>query len=177
VFLEDFPLSSVMAIVAVVVIVLFFVTSSDSASFVIDMLTAGGDLDPPRRQRIFWATTEGVVAAVLLLTGGLQAMQTFQLITGLPLGVILLAMCVALYRALVADVRDVEGLADVADKATRCSSNASAAPRTACIRAWPTPRCWCPGTTPIGPSRVRAPIRPPSPGCRPRGARQRGARV
>jgi choline/glycine/proline betaine transport protein len=57
--------------------VLFFVTSSDSASFVIDMLTAGGELDPPKVQRVFWAMTEGAVGAVLLLTGGLVAMQTF----------------------------------------------------------------------------------------------------
>ena len=47
-------------------IVLWFVTSSDSASFVIDMLTAGGDTNPPKIQRLFWASTEGIIAAVLL---------------------------------------------------------------------------------------------------------------
>ena len=113
VFLEAFPASTVVSIVAIAVVVLFFITSSDSASFVIDMLTAGGDMNPPKVQRVFWATTEGVVAAVLLLTGGLTAMQTFQLTTGLPLAIILLAMCWSLYRALRADWRDEE-LLDVA---------------------------------------------------------------
>jgi choline/glycine/proline betaine transport protein len=116
VFFEQFPLSTVVSVVGVAVVVLFFVTSSDSASFVIDMLTAGGDLDPPKVQRVFWATTEGAVGAVLLLTGGLIAMQTFQLTTGLPLALILLAMCVSLHKALVADLGDAEGLTEVADK-------------------------------------------------------------
>ncbi|MBW3602224.1 MAG: BCCT family transporter, partial [Actinobacteria bacterium] len=82
---------------------IFFVTSSDSASLVIDMLTAGGDLDPPRRQRVFWATTEGAVAAVLLVAGGLGAMQTFQLTTGLPLCLVLIAMCYSLSKGLRGD--------------------------------------------------------------------------
>jgi choline/glycine/proline betaine transport protein len=103
VFFSGFPLSGLLSVVGVIVIVVFFVTSSDSASLVIDYLTSGGDLDPPRRQRVFWASIEGVVAAVLLLTGGLAPMRAFQVMTGLPLCIILLLMCVALVRALRAE--------------------------------------------------------------------------
>jgi choline/glycine/proline betaine transport protein len=105
VFFEGLPLSGLLAVVGTAVVVFFFVTSSDSASLVIDYLTAGGDLDPPKRQRLFWAVIEGLVAAILLLTGGLAPMRTFQLTTGLPLCLILLLTCLALVRGLRQDPR------------------------------------------------------------------------
>jgi choline/glycine/proline betaine transport protein len=43
---------------------------------VVDNLTSGGKIDAPVGQRIFWAIAEGTVAAVLLIGGGLQALQT-----------------------------------------------------------------------------------------------------
>jgi len=100
VFLENFPLSMVTSLTAVVVIVTFFVTSSDSGSMVIDIITAGGNPDPPKPQRIFWAVLEGVVAAVLLVGGGLVALQTAAIITGLPFAIIILVMCWSLYKGL-----------------------------------------------------------------------------
>lgn len=100
VFFEAFPLPGLVSAVGLLVIAVYFVTSSDSASFVIDMLASGGDLDPPVRTRVFWAATEGVVGAMLLVAGGLSAMRTFQITTGLPLAVLLIGMCAALVRAL-----------------------------------------------------------------------------
>jgi choline/glycine/proline betaine transport protein len=88
---------------ATVVIVSFFVTSSDSGSLVIDIITAGGHHNPPVAQRIYWATAEGVVAAVLLVGGGLTALQTAAVSAGLPFAVLLLLMMVSLQRALAAD--------------------------------------------------------------------------
>ncbi|MBT3366744.1 MAG: BCCT family transporter, partial [Nitrospina sp.] len=82
------------------VIVTFFVTSSDSGSLVIDILTAGGEQDPPRNQRVFWAVTEGVIASVLLLAGGLQALQTAAIASGLPFALIMIGMCFALFKEL-----------------------------------------------------------------------------
>jgi choline/glycine/proline betaine transport protein len=105
VFFDSLPLSGVVSVVAVLVVVTFFVTSSDSASLVIDYITADGNDEPPVRQRVFWATAEGAVAAVLLLAGGLAPMRSFQIATGLPLCVILLLMCYALVRALLREGR------------------------------------------------------------------------
>ncbi|MEX2473148.1 MAG: BCCT family transporter [Gemmatimonadota bacterium] len=98
--LQGLPLSSITSVLAMIVIIAFFVTSSDSGSLVIDMLASGGDPDPPVLQRVFWALLEGAVAAVLLLTGGLAALQTAAIATGLPFAVVLLLMCVALFKAL-----------------------------------------------------------------------------
>lgn len=98
--LEHYPLQSVTSLLAVIVVITFFVTSSDSGSLVIDIITAGGNPEPPVIQRIFWAVMEGVVAAVLLYGGGLIALQTAAITTGLPFSVILLGMCVALHKGL-----------------------------------------------------------------------------
>lgn len=98
--LDYFPLSSLTSIFAILLIVMWFVTSSDSGSFVIDMLTAGGDPNPPKVQRIFWAITEGVVASVLLVMGGLNALQAAAVIAGFPFAVVLLAIALGLWKAL-----------------------------------------------------------------------------
>ena len=98
--LEHLPLAPLMWTLATVLTVIFFVTSSDSGSLVNDMISSGGDRHPPRVQRLFWAITEGVVAAVLLYAGGLQALQTASLTTGLPMAVFLLVAVWGLFRAL-----------------------------------------------------------------------------
>lgn len=98
--LEQLPAASFTTALAVVVVILFFVTSSDSGSFVVDMLTSGGQKDPPVGQRIFWALTEGAIAIVLLVAGGLKALQSAAIATGLPFCVVMLVMCFSLLRAL-----------------------------------------------------------------------------
>ena len=62
---------------------IFFVTSSDSGSLVIDSITSGGKLNAPVGQRIMWAFIEGAVAAALLIGGGLKAMQTASVSSGI----------------------------------------------------------------------------------------------
>jgi choline/carnitine/betaine transport len=97
--LQAFPLSQVTSFVGIVLVISFFVTSSDSGSLVVDHLTSGGKLDSPKPQRVFWAIMEGVVAAVLLIGGGLAALQTAAIITGLPFAIVLLIMIWSLYKA------------------------------------------------------------------------------
>ena len=98
--LERLPLTSIVSFITVVLIITFFVTSSDSASLVIDSLAAGGIANTPAGQRAFWATLEGVVAAVLLLAGGLHALQSMTILTALPFAVILLIAAIGMWRAL-----------------------------------------------------------------------------
>jgi len=100
VLLEQFPISAVTSTVGVILVASFFVTSSDSGSLVVDSLTAGGKLDAPVPQRIFWALTEGAVAAVLLVGGGLGALQTAAISTGLPFAIILMFLVWSLLKGL-----------------------------------------------------------------------------
>ena len=101
--LEHFPLAAVTGVIAMLVVIVFFVTSSDSGSFVIDILSSGGDPDAPVPTRVFWAVSEGVVAAVLLLAGGdaaLGALQAGAVATGLPFTIVLLVVVVGLLKGL-----------------------------------------------------------------------------
>jgi len=100
VLLNEFPLGTITSFLAIVLVLSFFVTSSDSGSLVIDSLTSGGKLDSPVGQRVFWATTEGLVAAVLLIGGGLSALQAAAISAGLPFVLILLVMCYSLRQGL-----------------------------------------------------------------------------
>lgn len=100
--LAGMPFGVITSVLAVAVIVFFFVTSSDSGSLVIDILSSGGELEPPKLTRVYWATLEGVAAAVLLLVGGtgsLTALQTASIATALPLSLVMVAACVAMFRA------------------------------------------------------------------------------
>ncbi len=104
--LANLPLTEVTSFIAIVLVLVFFVTSSDSGSLVIDSITAGGKLDAPVPQRIFWASMEGVIAAVLLYGGGknaLAALQAAAITVGLPFTIVLLVMCVSLYMGLSAE--------------------------------------------------------------------------
>jgi len=97
VMLDQFPLSGVLSLVAMVLVTIFFVTSSDSGSLVVDHLTSGGKLDSPTTQRVFWAIMEGLIAAVLLIGGGLATLQTASVSTGLPFAIVLLIGVYSLY--------------------------------------------------------------------------------
>ncbi|MFR9802499.1 BCCT family transporter [Pseudonocardia sp. RS010] len=100
--LEGLPAGSVVAFGAVILIVLFFVTSSDSGSLVVDMLASGGETDPPVWSRVFWAAAEGLVAIGLLLAStegnALSALQTAAIVIAFPFSLVMLLMCVGLYR-------------------------------------------------------------------------------
>jgi choline/glycine/proline betaine transport protein len=100
VLLDSFPLSGLTSVIAIVVVTTFFVTSSDSGSLVIDTITSGGHPNPPVAQKVFWATMEGVVAASLLLAGGLSALQAGAILTGLPFTIVLFFMCFSLRKGL-----------------------------------------------------------------------------
>ncbi|GHC22402.1 BCCT family transporter [Aidingimonas halophila] len=98
--LGQLPLTSITSFVGIVLVMVFFITSSDSGSLVIDSITAGGKVDAPKPQRIFWAIIEGAIAIALLLGGGLTALQTAVITTGLPFTLVLLVACYAIIKGL-----------------------------------------------------------------------------
>ena len=98
--LETFPFSGVLVVIAMLSLTAFFVTSSDSGTYVIGMLTSQGNPNPPLLLRITWGTIEGAFAAVLVLAGGLQALQTSAVVGGFPFMIIMFLMVFALLKAL-----------------------------------------------------------------------------
>ncbi|MCM5705788.1 BCCT family transporter [Larsenimonas salina] len=107
VMLSQLPWTAITSFVGIVLVMVFFITSSDSGSLVIDSLTAGGKVDAPKAQRIFWALIEGAIAIALLLGGGLGALQTAVLATGLPFTLVLLAACFAVVKGLRSEPKNV----------------------------------------------------------------------
>ena len=93
-------LNWIMAALATFLLATWFITSSDSGTLVITTMLSMGDDDPPQRFRIVWGLGEGFVAAVLLLAGGLKALQTASIAAALPVSVIMLLMTLGIVKSL-----------------------------------------------------------------------------
>ncbi len=100
VMLSAYPWAAVTALIGTVSVILFFVTSSDSASLVADIIASGGSQNPTLGTRLFWGVLEGCLAAVLLMAGGLKALQTGSITIGLPFCLLVILMCFSLARGL-----------------------------------------------------------------------------
>lgn len=104
VFLDSFKFSYILGIVAIIMIVVFFVTSADSAAVVINMLCSNGSDNTPLWQKIFWSIAIGVVAASLMLGGGLASLQAMTILSALPFTFALMFAIYGLFKTLRVDV-------------------------------------------------------------------------
>ncbi|MFP5300557.1 BCCT family transporter [Cobetia sp. SIMBA_158] len=100
-------LSTVLTSLLIFLLISWFVTSSDSSTLVITTILSMGDEDPLPRHRIFWGVCIGSVAAVLLMAGGLKALQTVLMAAALPVSFVILAMTLGLLVALVDESRSM----------------------------------------------------------------------
>jgi len=100
---DDLPLTSLLSVITILIVATFFVTSADSGSLVIDTIASGGQTHTPRLQRMLWASLLGVVAIVLLVSGGLIALQTATIATAFPFSIIIVLTCASLLKALKED--------------------------------------------------------------------------
>ena len=103
-FFQFLPLPAVTSTLAVILVAVFFVTSSDSGSLVVDTIAAGGETETTTLQRVFWCGMEGLVAIVLLLAGGLAALQAATIASALPFSIIMLVLVFGLFKGMRADV-------------------------------------------------------------------------
>ncbi|MDH5152305.1 BCCT family transporter [Kocuria palustris] len=106
--LSGLPIGGILSVLAIVVIAIFFITSSDSGSLVVDMLASGGHPNPPTWSRVLFSGLEGLIAAALLIAGGLTVIQAAGLITALPFSVILILMVIATVKAMRTDLKKRE---------------------------------------------------------------------
>jgi glycine betaine transporter len=105
VLLNQLPGGNFMAIVAILLVAMFVITSADSATFVLGMFTSKGVLNPTRFVRILWGGLQLLVAAVLLLSGGLYGLRTVSIIAAFPFMLIMILMTISLYKDLALEFR------------------------------------------------------------------------
>nr|WP_288825197.1 BCCT family transporter [uncultured Clostridium sp.] len=100
VVLQQYPLGSIFSIIAICLLGTFFITSANSGIFVLSMFSSDGDMEPANSKKIFWGVIQALLALVLLMTGGLSALQTCSIVAAFPLAIIMLLCCVCLIKEL-----------------------------------------------------------------------------
>ena len=106
-FLEYLPAAGVTSTLAIALVAIFFITSADSGALVIDTLASGGAEETPRWQRVYWCVLLGVTATLLLVAGGLGALQAATLLAALPFCFIMLMLAIGLVRQTNADLAGI----------------------------------------------------------------------
>lgn len=88
---QQLPMGLLISILFLVLTTLFVITTTDSMTYTISMVMVGND-DPPTILRVFWCIMMGLVAVVLVSigSGGISALQSFIVITAVPVSLILL---------------------------------------------------------------------------------------
>ncbi len=104
-FFQQLPLGLVTSVIAIVLVFIFFVAGADAGTIVLGRFTSGGVLTPSKVIQVIWGLVMGAVAAILLVAGGLDALQQASILAALPFVFVILAMCVALYRGLNEETR------------------------------------------------------------------------
>ena len=114
--MSDFEwLTVAMSALATLLLATWFITSSDSGTLVIATLLSLGDDHPPQRFRIVWGVAQGAVAAVLLVVGGLEALQAASVAAALPVSFVMLLMTLGIIKSLAEDPSAASGEAERAE--------------------------------------------------------------
>ena len=98
--LDHFPLATVTSVVAIILVLMFFISGADANTYVLGMMTSGGSLAPRRAVLILWGVLTGVTAVVLMLAGGLTALQNTVIVASLPFLVIIAGLAVSFWKEL-----------------------------------------------------------------------------
>lgn len=103
--LDEYPLTSITTVLVMILVGIFFVSGADAASIVMGTLSERGSIEPSRLTVIFWGTATGAVAAIMLviadsddLGGALTGLQALTTVVALPFMIVMVMMCVSLYR-------------------------------------------------------------------------------
>lgn len=108
VVMNHIPLGSIISFVAVILLCTFFVTSADSATFVLGMMSMEGDLNPTTKRKVVWGFIQSLMAAALMIAGGLNMLQTASIAAAFPFAIVMVFACFSLLKALRKDAKESE---------------------------------------------------------------------
>lgn len=98
--LETFPYGFILSLLGLLLITIFFITSANSATYVLGVFSSRGDLDPHKFYLIVWGLLISLIAAALLLSGGIEGLQSLAITIALPFTILILVMLAAIHMSL-----------------------------------------------------------------------------
>ncbi|MFI5426798.1 BCCT family transporter [Aeromicrobium sp. UC242_57] len=104
--LNELPIASITTVLVMVLVGIFFVSGADAASIVMGSLSERGADEPSKRTVVFWGSLTGAVAAIMLVIGGdeaLTGLQNITVVAAVPFVLVMVALCVSLYKDLQTD--------------------------------------------------------------------------
>ncbi|MCP3030008.1 BCCT family transporter [Halobacillus sp. A1] len=104
--LDNLPFGTILSVLSICLLFTFLVTSADSATFVLGMMSSNGDNNPSVVVKVVWGTLIAALATVLIISAGLEGLQTASLIGALPFSIVLFISCVSLLKSVREDYRE-----------------------------------------------------------------------
>lgn len=102
--LSHLPIPAITSTICIGLILTFFLTSADSATSVLGQMTSGGDLNPSKASKVLWGVIEGAVGAIIVVTGGVNAVKSVSVAFGFPIMIIMLVMLYPFVKAMNEDL-------------------------------------------------------------------------
>lgn len=97
-FFELFTTWTPVSYVVLFCIFVFFITTADSGTMVINMLTSASKDRAPAHQRIFWVAIVSGITSLLLLVGGMSAIQAVLIMLEFPFALLVTLMCIGFIK-------------------------------------------------------------------------------
>lgn len=105
--LQQLPVYVLTAPLGILLIIFSFLGSANSATFVLSMLSDNGNMDPNKKLRAGWGIAQGLVTIICIVVGGtgvLKILQTISIVAAFPYMILMIFMCVSVYKALSLDL-------------------------------------------------------------------------
>lgn len=103
---SNYQFGNILSLIAMILLCTFFVSSADSATYVLGIFTSDGDLNPSNKKKITWGIIQALLALVILMSGGLETLQTVSIVSAFPFAIIMIVSIVSITKALKAEFRD-----------------------------------------------------------------------
>ncbi|WP_103105882.1 BCCT family transporter [Brevibacillus reuszeri] len=94
------PFSTVLSVLGFIVISFYYITLADTSTYVLGMISERGVENPSVLMKITWGVIQALVAIALLISGGLETIQTIAVVAALPFTAIIILMCVSFLKGL-----------------------------------------------------------------------------
>jgi choline-glycine betaine transporter len=98
--LEQLPFMTFTSVLSMILIAFFFISGADAAAIVMGMLASRGALEPAKSVSAVMGCLMGAIASVLLLVGGLTALQQGAVLASVPFAFVIVGIAWCLVKAL-----------------------------------------------------------------------------